>query len=93
MGAERSRATGHDLQTLERGADLGQELRNLLLQLGDAGIIALDALHVELKGLGQAAWVGKSGGIIDVFDGHESIRILSPGTTAAKLEALEKKLL
>ena len=46
MGVECSRATGHDLQTLERGVDLGQELRHLLLQLGDAGFIALDPGHV-----------------------------------------------
>ena len=56
-GAECSRATGHDLQALERGVDLGQELRHLLLQLGDAGAIALDPGHVVAQGLGEAVVV------------------------------------
>jgi hypothetical protein len=58
-----------------------------------AGEKAAGGTIARLSGLGQGAWVGKTGGIIDVFNGQESIKIVSPGTTTAKLEALEKKLL
>ena len=56
MGAECSTVTGDDPQTLEHGVDLGQELRHLLLLLGDAGVITLDPNHVER--LWQAVVVG-----------------------------------
>ena len=58
MGAECSTVTGDDPQTLEHGVDLGQELRHLLLLLGDAGVITLDPNHVETQGLWQAVVVG-----------------------------------
>jgi hypothetical protein len=57
-----------------------------------AGEKAAGGTIAKLSGLGKGAWVGKTGGIIDVFTGQESIKILAPGTATAKLEALEKKL-
>ena len=48
---------------------------------------------VKLKGLGQAAWAPKAGGGIYVFEGGETVKILSPLTSIAKLEVLVRKLL
>jgi hypothetical protein len=48
---------------------------------------------VKVKGLGQAAWTTKTGGFLYVYDGGESIKILSPLTTSARLEALARKIL
>jgi len=59
-----------------------------------AGEKGAAALHpVKVSGLGKAAWTLQSGGDLDVFTGTESIKILSPFSSAAKLEALARKLL
>ncbi len=48
---------------------------------------------VVVPGLGQAAWASKAPGDVEVFDGHETIKILDPLTPTTKLEALARKLL
>lgn len=48
---------------------------------------------VKVHGLGQAAWTTKTGGFLYVFDGGESLKILSPLTATARLEALARKIL
>jgi len=59
-----------------------------------AGEKAAQALGiVKLRGLGKAAWATRSGGSLFVFDGHETIKIVSPLTPTSKLEGLARKLL
>jgi len=48
---------------------------------------------VKVHGLGQAAWTTTSGGFLYVYDGGESLKILSPLTTTTRLEALARKIL
>ena len=59
-----------------------------------AGEKAATALGiVKLHGLGKAAWGTKSGGSLFVFDGHETIKVVSPLTPISKLETLARELL
>jgi hypothetical protein len=48
---------------------------------------------VRIAGLGKAAWAPKAGGGLYVFTGSETLKILSPLTSLAKLEGLARKLL
>lgn len=48
---------------------------------------------VVIHGLGRAAWATKVGGELQVFDGHETIKIEAPLVANSKLEALARKLL
>ncbi len=48
---------------------------------------------VVIHGLGKAAWATKAPGLLDVFDGHETIKIEAPLIATTKLEALARKLL
>jgi hypothetical protein len=48
---------------------------------------------VKVKGLGQAAWTTKVGGDLQVFSNGETIKILAPLVSAAKLEALAHKIM
>jgi len=48
---------------------------------------------VNVHGLGKAAWTLKGGGDLYVFTGSYTIKIVSPLTPSAKLEALARKLL
>ena len=48
---------------------------------------------VNVHGLGKAAWTLKSGSDLYVFTGTYTIKIVSPLTPSAKLEALARKLL
>ncbi len=48
---------------------------------------------VIVHGLGKAAWATKSGGELQVFDGHETIKIQAPLAATSKLEALARGLL
>ena len=59
---------------------------------GEKGSAAAGSI-VKVKGLGQAAWTTKTGGFLYVFDGGESIKILSPLTPSVRLEALARKIL
>ena len=45
-----------------------------------------------IHGLGEA-WATKSPGLLEVFDGHETIKIQAPLVATSKLEALARKLL
>jgi hypothetical protein len=47
----------------------------------------------KISHLGKAAWAPKSGGSLYVFTGSYTIKMLSPLTSLAKLEALAHKLL
>jgi hypothetical protein len=47
---------------------------------------------VKVGGLGDAAWAAKAGTSLFVLDGSLDIVIGSPGTPAAALEALARKL-
>ena len=47
----------------------------------------------KISHLGKAAWGTKSGGLLEVFTGSYTIKILSPLTPLTKLEALARKLL
>jgi hypothetical protein len=59
-----------------------------------AGEKAASALGVRnIHGLGKAAWAPKAGGGLYVFTGGETLKIVSPLTNVAKLEALARKLL
>lgn len=59
--------------------------------VGEKAVTALEI--VKLNGLGKAAWTEKTGGYLQVFTGTETIKVLSPLTGSAKLEALARKLL
>ncbi len=48
---------------------------------------------VVVHGLGKAAWATKSGGELQVFNGHETIKIQAPLVATSKLEVLARKLL
>ena len=48
---------------------------------------------VVLHNLGKAAWATKVSGDLEVFDGHETIKILGLLIPTSKLEALARKLL
>jgi hypothetical protein len=48
---------------------------------------------VKLHGLGQAAWATKKEERLYILDDGESLNILSPLTSIARLEALARKLL
>jgi hypothetical protein len=59
-----------------------------------AGEKAVSALGiVKVAGLGQAAWTTKAGGDLEVYRSGETVKILSPLTPAAELEALARKLI
>jgi hypothetical protein len=48
---------------------------------------------VKVPHLGQAAWTTKAGGDLEVYASGETVKILSPLTPAAALEALARKLI
>ncbi len=58
---------------------------------GEKAVAALGI--VKIAGLGQAAWTTKAGGDLEVYRSGETIKILSPLTPAAELEALARKLI
>ena len=47
---------------------------------------------VKVNGLGQAAWTTKVGGDLEVYNKGETIKILAPLVSAARLEALAHKI-
>ena len=53
---------------------------------------AVGKLAVKVKGLGKGAWTTTVGGDLDVFNGSATLKIVAPGVTAAKLEALARKI-
>jgi hypothetical protein len=48
---------------------------------------------VVIHGLGKAAWATKAPGLLEVFDGHETVKIQAPLIGTSRLEALARKLL
>ena len=53
---------------------------------------AVGSLAVKVTGLGKGAWTTTVGGDLDVFNGSETLKILAPTTSVAKLEALARKI-
>jgi hypothetical protein len=53
---------------------------------------AVGSMLVKVKGLGKGAWTTTVGGDLDVFNGSETLKILAPTISVAKLEALARKI-
>jgi len=47
---------------------------------------------VKVHHLGQSAWGTKAGGLLEVYDQGETLKILAPLTPLARLEALARKI-
>jgi hypothetical protein len=47
---------------------------------------------VKVAGLGQAAWTTSVGGDLEVYRNGETVKILAPLVSAARLEALARKI-
>lgn len=60
---------------------------------GENAVATTVVKPVSVSGLGESAYTMPSGGFLDVFTGSESIKITSPLSTTAQLEALARQIM